>query len=214
MRIAIVEDEPRYRASLRAVFELAPGFEVAADYADPQAALEAASAAEDPGWDLVLMDVELPGIDGVEATRRLKKHRPGIRVVMLTIFEEPATVLEAICAGADGYLLKRSTATELVDELQHIDRGGAPMTPRVAKSMLSLVRSLAPHTDSRSAPTLSPREQQVLRGLVDGRSYKQVAADLEVSIDTVRGHIRRLYRKLQVHSVAEAVTRALRERLV
>lgn len=212
MKIAIVEDDPRLRASLRAVFEHAEGFSVEGTFADADSALAAAHSS--PGWELVLMDIGLPGIDGVEATRRIKRILPNVAVVMITVYEDPSIVIEAICAGADGYLLKRSTASELVEEVREIGRGGAPLTPRVAKSVLSVVRALSPDRGRVVELSLSAREREVLRGLVDGRSYKQIAADLEISIDTVRGHIRRLYRKLQVHSVAEAVTRALREHLV
>jgi DNA-binding NarL/FixJ family response regulator len=130
MKIAIIEDDARLRASLRAVFEHAQGFCVEATFAEADSALAAAQAG--PGWDLVLMDIGLPGMDGVEATRRIKRILPDVAVVMITVYEDPSIVIEAICAGADGYLLKRSSASELVEEVRHIGRGGAPLTPRVA----------------------------------------------------------------------------------
>lgn len=215
VRLVVVEDDRRYRLSLEAVITHTPDFELVASYGEPAPAVAAAEQAVRPPWDLVLMDVELPGFSGIEATRRLKRVLPELAIVMLTVFEEPATVIEAICAGADGYLLKKSSATELVAGIRQVAAGGSPLTAGVARSLLEVVRGMS--EAASAAPSrldLSPREQEVLRALVNGQSYKQVAATLDISIDTVRGHIRRLYKKLQVHSVAEAVTRAIRERLV
>ena len=165
------------------------------------------------------MDLELPGIDGIEATRRLKALDPGVPVVALTVFEEPATILEAIGAGIDGYLLKKSSVVELLTLLRSILGGGAPLTPAVARTLLDVVRNQpAARADPDQVKTarldLSPREQDVLRGLVRGLGYKQIADADGTSLDTVRTHVRNIYRKLQVHSVAQAVGRAIRERLV
>ncbi|HEY6853049.1 MAG TPA: response regulator transcription factor, partial [Gemmatimonadales bacterium] len=181
-------------------------------------ALAALGAAAAP-WDLVLMDLELPGMSGIEATRRVKALSPRTAVVVLTVFEEPATVLEAICAGADGYLLKRTPPERLLAELRSIFEGHSPLSGAVAHTVLDLVRRMGPGSPAEDpgSPTrleLSEREQEVLRCLVDGMGYKQTAERLAVSLDTVRTYIRRIYGKLQVHSVAEAVSRAVRERLV
>jgi DNA-binding NarL/FixJ family response regulator len=169
-------------------------------------------------WDLVLMDLELPGMSGIDATRRLKAVEPGVPVVVLTVFEEPATILDAIAAGIDGYLLKKSPAIELIAQLKTILAGGAPLTSAVARTLLDLVRkqheSMQHGADQVGRLDLSEREQEVLRGLVRGLSYRQVGDACGVSIDTVRTHVRNIYRKLQVHSVAQAVSRAIRERLV
>jgi len=221
VRIAIIEDDPRYRESLARVFEAARGFALAGTFGAAEPALEAAGRGAE--WDLVVMDIGLPGMGGIEATRRLKRARPALAVVMLTVFEDPPTILEAICAGADGYTLKKTPAPELLELLSSVAEGGAPLTPGVARQVLGLVR--AGRLKAASAPTaatglpgadepsvaLTPREQDVLRALTRGLSYKQVAGELALSIDTVRTHIRALYKKLQVHSVAEAVGRALRE---
>lgn len=169
-------------------------------------------------WDLVLMDLDLPQMKGIEATREVKSRAPRMPVVVLTVFEEPATILQAICAGADGYLLKRMPAPELLSQLRSIADGGAPLTAGVASTVLNLLRT-HPSRPEFAGPgparlDLTEREQEVLRGLVGGLAYKQVADVLGISLDTVRTHIRSVYRKLQVHSVAEAVSRAIRERLV
>jgi DNA-binding NarL/FixJ family response regulator len=215
IRVAAVEDNGRYRDSLTTLLSHAPGFTLVASYGSAPPAL--AALASGSRWDLVLMDLELPGVNGIEATRRIKAESPGTAVVVLTVFEEPGTVLEAICAGADGYLLKRTPPAQLLAELQAIVNGSSPLSGAVARTVLDLVRrlggtALAPTSPSRLE--LSDREQEVLRCLVDGMGYKQTAEHLDLSLDTVRTYIRRVYRKLQVHSVAEAVSRAVRERLV
>ncbi len=217
MNIAIVEDDRRYRESLASVVAHAPGLEVVGSYGDAKAAV---AAANKPGvnWDLVLMDIDMPEMNGIDGARLLKQILPNVRVVMLTVFEEPATILEAICAGADGYLLKRSSAKELLSQVKLIGEGGAPLTSGVARTVLGLLRQRGipnpTHRPSMATLQLTPREQEVLGCLVKGRSYKQAAADLGIKLDTVRSHIKTLYRKLQVHNVAEAVTRAIREGLV
>jgi DNA-binding NarL/FixJ family response regulator len=221
LRIAVVEDDPRFRASVEALLSHADGFRLAGSFGTAQAILaeaERTASAPEPSWDLVLMDLQLPGIDGIEAVRRLKRLQPGIPVVVLTVFEEPATILDAICSGADGYLLKRTSAPEILEQLRSVTLGGAPLTSRVARTVLELLRSDPRLVGGRRPPSvgaldLTERERDVLRGLVEGFSYKQVAAELRISAETVRSHVKGIYRKLQVHNVAEAVSRAVRERL-
>jgi DNA-binding NarL/FixJ family response regulator len=199
-----------------------PGFALAASYGRAEAALrhleDTLTSGDGPPWDLVLMDLELPGLDGMAATRRLRAMAPAVSVVVLTVFEDAATVLEAICAGADGYLVKRSSAPTLRLQLASIVEEGAPMTPGVARTLLTFVREGSDGGASGgSRPTrldLTAREQDVLRCIVRGRSYRQAAEDLAISLETVRTHIRHLYRKLQVHTVAEAVGLAIRKRLI
>jgi len=218
VRVCIVEDDRRYRASLETLFsfsesvELIGAFEDAADAVAHADAL-AASGAECP-WDVVVTDMQMPRMNGIEGTRRLKAAFPSVRILMLTVYEDPPTILRAICAGADGYLLKHSAVDDILAQVQAVADGGAPLTPGVAATVLDVVRAMP---QPRSAPSdldLSNREHEVLTCLVDGMSYKEVGAALFISIDTVRSHIRHLYRKLRVHSVAEAVSRALREGLV
>ena len=222
LSVTIIEDDPRYRSSLETLFTHAPGFSLAASFGSPRRALDEVDrlteSGQQPAWKLVLMDLELPGISGIEATRELKARLPELSVVVLTVFEDPATIVEAILAGADGYLLKKTPATELLSQLRMIAGDGAPLTAAVARTLLSLVRQSRPSalTEGSGAPTrldLTTREQEVLQCLVRGLSYKQVADHLEISVETVRTHIRAIYKKLHVHSAAEAVARALREKL-
>lgn len=223
IRVVVVEDDARYRASLEVLLAHSAEFALVGSYATPAAAL----AALEPGgaatagapWGLVLMDLEMPGMDGVECTRRVKAILPGVPVVVLTVFEDRATIVEAICAGADGYLLKRTPADQLLQQLRAVVVGGSPLSAGVARTVVELVRTV--NGDLRPRPggaraqiDLTPREAEVLRCLVQGMSYKAAARALDVSIDTVRSHIRAVYGKLQVHSVAEAVSRALHEGLV
>ena len=222
--VVIVEDDPRYRRSLEALFAEEPGFFLAGSFDSPgpflRTAEKAARRGAEPQWDIVLMDIELPEMSGIEATRRVKKILPGVAVVTLTVFEEPATILQAICAGSDGYLLKKTPVPEMLSLLRAVLAGGSPLTSDVARSVLGLLRRSGGDGTTRPAETapsrldLSEREQEVLRGLVQGFSYKQVGAEMNVSIDTVRTYIRRIYQKLRVHSVAEAVSRAIHEGLV
>jgi len=219
VRVALVEDNARYRQSIELLFAHAPGFTLVQSVGRAEVLLAEAERDRPRAWDLVLMDLELPGIDGIEATRRLKAIDPGVPVIALTVFEEPATILEAIGAGIDGYLLKKSSVVELLTLLRSILGGGAPLTPAVARTLLDVVRNqpaarAGPDQVKTARLDLSPREQDVLRGLVRGLGYKQIADADGTSLDTVRTHVRNIYRKLQVHSVAQAVGRAIRERLV
>lgn len=225
LNVVVVEDDARYRESLVVLLSLDPQLHLLETFGSATAALAhldtVTPPAAPPAWHLILMDLDLPGMNGIEAIRRIKPRLPAALVVVLTVFEEPARILEAICAGADGYLLKRTPPRELLEQLRVVVDGGAPLTAGVARTVLDLIRDRAappgqpePVVRLPGGPPLSQREREVLRGLVDGLAYKQVADQLGLSIDTVRTHVRGLYRKLQVHSVAEAVVRALREGLV
>lgn len=219
INVVAIEDDPRYRASLAALLNHAEDFELVDTFEAADLAVEALEAAtrsgRPPDWDLVLMDIDLPRLGGIEATHRLKKRLASVMVVVLTVFEDRKVVLDAICAGADGYLLKQTRGEELLAQLRAVMEGGSPLSAGIARTVLHLVR----HLDGGRVRTnerldLSERELDVLRCLVQGMQYKQIARALGISIHTVRNHIRNVYAKLQVHSVAAAVSRALREGLV
>ncbi len=222
-RVAIVEDNPGYRRSLDTFLGHASGFEVAQTFGSAERMLSEtqhlANADEPPPWDLVLMDIELPGRNGIEATRELRKIWIDLPVVMLTVFEDPRVILEAISAGASGYVLKKATARELVAQLRAVLEGGAPLSPAVASTVIDIVRKLnvpesssslsRPSGEEPSRLNLTDRELDVLRCLVRGLSYNETGDDLGISEGTVRTHVRSVYRKLQVHSVAQAIRRGM-----
>ncbi|NIQ60322.1 MAG: response regulator [Gammaproteobacteria bacterium] len=221
-RVVAVEDDRRYRESLHTLFRHTADFDLTATFGSGEAALEHLRATEGGGpdsWDLVLMDLELPGMSGIEATERIRRSLPAVSVVVLTVFEDPSNVLRAICAGADGYLTKGQPPDELIAELRSVMEGGSPLSPAVARTVLQLLRRLGPEPGAGPGPgdpalDLTDREREVLGCLVDGRSYKRTATELGISKNTVRSHVRSIYDKLQVRNVAQAVSRALREGLV
>lgn len=221
IRVAIVEDNPVYRKSLGTFLGHARGFSVAEIFGNAERLLAHVRDVNvddgEPPWGLVLMDIELPGKSGIQATRELRRSYPDLPVVMLTVFEDPRVILEAISAGASGYVLKKATARELIDQLRAVMAGGAPLSPAVAGTVIDLVRKLnadASGRPSSASPSpsrldLTEREQDVLRCLVRGLSYLETADDLGISEGTVRTHVRSVYRKLQVHSVAQAIRKAM-----
>jgi DNA-binding NarL/FixJ family response regulator len=211
VRVAIVDDDAPYRSAIADLLALEASFELVGSHPDPRALLAGKPATGPAPWDLVLMDIEMPGADGIDATAALKARYPDLLVVMLTAFEEPERIVRAIAAGADGYLVKRADAREVLEEIRAVVDGGSPLTPSVARSVLATLRATTPDPARYG---LSEREAEVLRALVAGKGYKEIGYDLHISVDTVRSHIRKVYRKLQVHSAPEAVARAIRERIV
>ena len=216
VRVAIVDDDAPYRAAIADLLALEPAFELVSSRSAADDLFEEVARGAAPPWDVVLMDIEMPGIDGIAATAALKKRFPALTVVMLTAFEEPERIVRAIVAGADGYLVKRSAAREVLEEIRAVAAGGSPLTPSVARSILGAIRTGAPiaAVEEPAQHDLSEREAEVLRALVAGRGYKELAYDLHISVDTVRSHIRKVYRKLRVHSATAAVARAIRDRIV
>ena len=221
LRLATVEDDPRYRNGLAMLLRGLPGFTHAASFGAAEPVLAAVRKARELGmpmpWDVVLTDMGLPDADGVALTTEVKRLFPKMRVVVLTVFDEPARVLAAICAGADGYLLKSSGSEELIEQLEAVVRHNAPLSSALANTVLRLVReSQVDRPGPANLPRdlgLTQRQLTVLRGLVEGLSYREIGERMEISLDTVRSHIRQIYAALQVHSVAEAVSYALRHRL-
>ncbi|MBL4586861.1 MAG: response regulator transcription factor, partial [Flavobacteriales bacterium] len=151
-------------------------------------------------------------VNGIQGLKIIKQYRPETHVIMLTVFDQNEHVFDAMCAGANGYLLKKSPPAEIINAIDEVMTGGAPMTPAIAKKVLSFFAQQ--NNVPKQENALTPKETEVLKLLVDGFSYKMIAAELEISIDTVRSHIKNIYRKLQVNSMTEAVAKAIRQRLV
>ena len=207
--VAIVEDQKRTREGLAALLASEPDLAVVGPFSSMEEALPALTRRLP---DALLCDIALPGMSGIEGLRRLKAAQPELRALMLTVHGDDAHVLEAICAGASGYLLKDTPPERLVAAVRELAAGGAPMSSDVARRVLQLVREVAPPRAGEHE--LTPRELDVLRALAEGHSYKTAARALDLSIDTVRFHVRAIYAKLHVHSKSEAVLQALRRGLV
>jgi DNA-binding NarL/FixJ family response regulator len=161
--------------------------------------------------DVILMDIDMPGVNGVEAVKRIRKINQEIPIIMITVFEDNENIFNALCAGASGYILKKSIDKELTSAITMVLAGGAPMTGIVAKKVLTM---LPQKQQDQEKTNLTSKESTILQFLVNGYSYKMIAADLQISIDTVRFHIKKIYDKLHVHSATEAVSKAIRDRLV
>lgn len=209
IRVAIVEDQKQTREGLSLIVGSSPGYRVVGAFASMEEAL--ARLDWDPP-DVVLLDVKLPGMSGIEGVKRLHARSPQLPILMLTVYDDNEKVFEAICSGACGYLLKDTKAERLLEAIREVRDGGAPMTPGIARKVVQMFHKVVPALDEDSR--LSPRELDVLRLLCDGHSYKTAAAALEISLDTVRSHIRNIYEKLHVNSKSEAVTKALRSGLL
>ena len=162
--------------------------------------------------DVVLMDIQMPGKSGIEGVRILKENFPAIKVIMQTVVEDEDKIFASICNGASGYLLKNTTPARLLQAIQEVYEGGAPMTPSIAQKVLEKFRKQIPAINQFE--NLSDREKEVLECLVEGMSYKMIAANCMISIDTVRHHIRNIYEKLHVNSKSEAVSKAMRRKIV
>jgi DNA-binding NarL/FixJ family response regulator len=209
VRIAVIEDERDIREGLATLLRLAGGFQCTGSYRSMEEAIDDLKR-EVP--DVALVDIGLPGMNGIDGIRLLKQRHPGLRLMMLTVFEEDDFIFDALCAGACGYLLKKTAPTRLIESVREVMDGGAPMSPEVASKVIRLFREIRP--PDRADYQLTPHELRVLRMLVDGHHYKTAAAELGVSVPTVAFHVRNIYEKLQVHSKSEAVAKALRSRLV
>ncbi len=210
IRVALVEDEPGVRANLASIIDNAPGFETCGIYADGLSALKGIPA--NPP-DVVLMDINLPGISGTECVGRLKGVVPSLPVLMLTVYDDSDQVFKSLMAGATGYLLKRTPKDKLLAAIDEIISGGAPMSRQIARSVVQFFQELkqAPVTVQRAPEikSLTEREEQVLMHLSKGYAYKEIADRLNISFETVRTYVRSIYEKLHVHSRTEATLKYL-----
>lgn len=209
IRTAIVEDQREIREGLAVLINGTPGYRCTGSYGSMEEALEKIRR-ELP--EVVLCDIGLPGMDGIEGIRLLKERHPSLQLLMLTVYDDDERIFDALCAGASGYLLKRTPPARLLEALREAAGGGAPMSPEVAARVIRLFRDIRP--PERPDCDLTPHETRLLKLLVEGHNYTTAADALGVSYNTIKFHMRHVYEKLQVHSKSEAVSRALRDRLV
>jgi len=209
IRVAIVEDVRPLRDGFRMLIDGTEGFQCTASFRSMEEALEKIQF-EVPN--VLLADIGLPGMNGIDGVRRLKQNFPSLTVLMLTVYDDDDRIFDALCAGACGYLLKKTPPARLLECIREAADGGAPMTPEIARRVVRLFRQVRP--PERADYNLTPHELRLLKLLVDGHNYKTAAAELKVSVNTVCFHIKQIYEKLQVHSKSEAVAKALRNRLV
>ena len=203
--VSIVEDQDQLRGTLVRVLERAEGFRCLSHYSNAEDAL---TGLPKDRPEVVLMDINLPGMNGVECVRRLKQVFPEVLIVMLTVYEDTENIFNALAAGATGYMLKRTPRAELLDAIREVHQGGSPMSAHIARKV---VQSFAKPAAAPSATeNLSEREQQVLDCLAQGLMYKEIADKLGISYETVHTYIRRIYEKLQVRTRTEAVAKFLK----
>ena len=200
IRVAIVDDDEGIRSSLAALIRRAPAFRLAGDYPDAETAL--AEIPRDPP-DVVLMDINLPKMKGMECVRLLKSQLPAVQFLMLTVYEDSDSLFTSLKAGASGYLLKRTASARLLEAISDVHAGGAPMTPQLARRVVHFFSKPAEHASS-SISLLTPGEKEFLDQLANGYAYKEIAGRMNISIDTVRSYVRTVYEKLHVHSRTEA----------
>ncbi len=205
----LIEDNAIFRHSLARGLERTGRFVCTGSFSSAEDALREAAGGTAP--DAVLIDVGLPGMDGIEALGRLRQLLPGASLIVLTVFEEEDKIMRAICAGARGYLLKTSPAGEIAAAIDDVLAGGSPMNSRIARRVLELFSRLVPQQKDYG---LTPREKEILQEMVEGHIKKEIAARIGLSVHTVNTHMRNIYDKLQVNTVNGAVAKALKERLI
>lgn len=210
IRVVIFEDNRSLRNGLFQLINGSDGFNCVDTFSNCDHLIE---RIEKTKPNVVLMDIEMPGISGIEGVRIIKEKFPTIKILMETIFDDDDKIFQSICAGAEGYILKHTSPVEILESIKEIHEGGSPMTPSIANRVLKMVKE----NESKSRKTdfdLTPREKEILTCLVEGLSYKMTADTCAVSIDTVNAHIKSIYKKLQVHSKSEAVVKAIKGKIV
>jgi len=210
INVLLFEDNKHLRGSLNILLEGTPGYACVGAFSDCRNLLQVVDATKP---DVILMDIEMPGMSGIQATALIHEHYPYIPVLIQTIYHDDQNIFRAICAGASGYILKTTTPDGYLLAINEVHLGGSPMTPGIARRVLELFKVNLPDP-AHDSFNLTEKEKGVLQHLVTGKSYKMIADSMLISIDTVKTHMKNIYGKLHVHSNTEAVTKAIKHRLV
>jgi len=209
IKVLLYEDNPQFREGLTMLINGTNGFEVLAAFKNCNGVVDEVEAFSP---DVVLMDIDMPGTNGLEGLKLIRRHNSAVKILMLTVFDDNKNVFEALKSGANGYILKKTQPAKLLEYIQDAQSGGAPMTSSIAAQVLRMFSEIP--AAKNEDYNLSEREKHVLQLLVNGYSYKMIAAEMFIAIDTVRSHIKKIYEKLQVNSKGEAVAKAFRNKLV
>lgn len=212
IRVWLIEDNTLFRTGVQRGIDSLSGMECGMCFSTAEAAMESLATTDAP--DVILLDVQLPGMDGIEALRIFRQRAPGSRVMILTVFDDADKIFRAVCAGAAGYVLKSSGVDRIGEAIHQVMEGGAPMTPEVARKVLDAFTRIEPLIGSAHDYQLTDREKEILGQMANGLLKKEIANKTGLSIHTVSSHIRHIYDKLQVSSNTAAVAKALREGLV
>lgn len=207
--IGIIEDNEALRKSVGLLFETNPEFHVVLSEGSCDQIIEKLNNTLPQ---LLLMDIDMPGMNGIEGVRLVKQHFPAISVIMFTVFEDDEKIFNSLMAGASGYILKKTDPLKIIEALQELRDGGAPMSPAIAQKVIRMFRN--DKQASKQPSNLSKREIDILNGLIKGYTYKELANEYAISVETVRSHLKNIYEKLHVHSKSEAVAKALKENIV
>jgi DNA-binding NarL/FixJ family response regulator len=211
IKVAIVEDNQTIREGLSALINGTEGYKCVAAFRDCETFLNKLNQLE---VDVVLMDIGLPGISGIEGVAQAVKKNPDLNILMLTIYEDSEKVFDALCSGASGYLVKKTPPAKLLEAIKDAHDGGSPMSSGIARQVINAFKETKAKTSKDEDYKLSSREIEVLNLLSDGYNYQEIAESMFISVDTVRHHIRNIYKKLHVHSQSEAVAKAIRKKII
>lgn len=209
IKVLLYDDVKELRETLVLLLNNTDGFEVVGELDNCETAVADITSLKP---DVILMDIDMPGMTGIQGIKEIRQYNTDVKILMLTVFDDNKNVFEAIRHGANGYLLKKTPPSKLIDYIKEAYEGGAPMNATIATQVLKMFAAM--QSPAQSNYDLSEREKQILHSLVDGNSYKMVAVEMKISIDTVRSHIRNIYEKLHVNSKSEAVAKALKDRLI